>query len=76
MLVGRSSSVVRYGIAVASVLLALALTLHVQPLFDSTSFSLFFAAVMVSAWYGGLGPGLVATATSTAAALVLSRWLL
>lgn len=58
----RRSPVLRYGVAVASVMLALLLTLHLQPLLDPRVFSLFFAAVMVSAWYGGLGPGLTATA--------------
>ena len=63
----RRSPVLRYGAAVTSVLLALFLTLHLQPLLDPTVFSLFFAAVMVSAWYGGLGPGLAATALAVLA---------
>src|ERR1051326_2594081 len=55
------SPVLRYGVALLSVLLALTLTLVLSPLFDPPVFALFFAAVMVSAWYGGLGPGLLAT---------------
>src|SRR4051812_42296308 len=32
---------------------------------DASPFIMFFAAVMVAAWFGGLGPGLLATALST-----------
>ncbi len=32
---------------------------------DTVPFVLFFSAVMISAWFGGLGPGIVATALST-----------
>jgi signal transduction histidine kinase len=53
----------RYGIAAAAVALALALTLLVAPA-EQGSTPLFLAAVMVSAWWGGLGPGLWATALS------------
>jgi signal transduction histidine kinase len=35
------------------------------PLIDPAATPLFFAAVMVAAFYGGLGPGLLATALST-----------
>lgn len=62
-----------YGVAVAVVALALVLTLLLRRLLDPDVFSLFFAAVMVSAWYGGLGPGLLATAL---AALVIDAFLL
>jgi K+-sensing histidine kinase KdpD len=31
---------------------------------DSTPFLVFFAAIMASAWFGGLGPGLLATGLS------------
>ena len=59
----RSSLPVRYGIAVVVVALALGLKLLIDPLIvQETPFLLVFAAVMVSAWYGGLGPGLLATA--------------
>jgi len=62
-----------YGVASAAVALALVLTLLLRPLLDPDVFSLFFAAVMVSAWYGGLGPGLLATAL---AVLVIDSFLL
>lgn len=53
----------RYGVAVVAVVLALLLMLLLDPwlAIAKTPFILFFGAVMVSAWYGGLGPGLLAT---------------
>jgi signal transduction histidine kinase len=51
----------RYGTAVLTDALALLLTLLLWPLIEPTITPLFFVAVMVSAWYGGLGPGLLAT---------------
>ncbi|MEH1836814.1 MAG: PAS domain S-box protein [Nostoc sp.] len=54
-----------YGIALLSVALALGGTLLLNPYLTATPAALFFAAVMVSAWYGGLGPGLLATVLST-----------
>jgi PAS domain S-box-containing protein len=59
----RPSLPLRYGVAIASVALALALKLLLDPLIvQDTPFLLTFGAIMVSAWYGGLGPGLLATA--------------
>ncbi|HLL41270.1 MAG TPA: DUF4118 domain-containing protein, partial [Rubrobacteraceae bacterium] len=58
-----SSAFLRYGVAVATVALALGLKLLIDPLIvQDTPFLLVFAAIMVSAWFGGLGPGLLATA--------------
>ena len=52
----------RYGVAVLAVALAFALKLLIEPLIiQDTPFLLVFAAIMFSAWYGGLGPGLLAT---------------
>jgi len=56
------SSLLSYGAAV----LAVVLTLGLKLLFGSeigrdTPFLIFFVAVMFSAWYGGMGPGLLAT---------------
>ncbi|MHC0061949.1 PAS domain S-box protein [Nostoc sp. UIC 10890] len=56
-----------YGVAFLSVALALWATLLLNPYLTPTPAALFFAAVMVSAWYGGLGPGLLATVLSTLA---------
>jgi signal transduction histidine kinase len=60
-------AVSRYAVAVAAVGAALALTAVLWPLIQPAVSPLFFAAVMVAAWYGGLGPGLVATVAATAA---------
>jgi PAS domain S-box-containing protein len=57
----------RYGTAVLAVLLAVLLTLPLQKRAERLDFPLLLAAVMVSAWYGGLGPGLVATVLAVAA---------
>ena len=54
----------RYAISIASVGLALALASLLPYRADPSHFTLFFAAVMVSAWYGGLGAGLLATILS------------
>ncbi|MEH2337320.1 PAS domain S-box protein [Nostoc sp.] len=54
-----------YTIALLSVALALGVTLLLRPFLSATPAALFFAAVMVSAWYGGFAPGLVATVLST-----------
>jgi signal transduction histidine kinase len=57
----------RYAVAVIAATLALLLTFLLWPLLDPPVSTLFFAAVMVSAWYGGLGPGLLATLIAVAA---------
>lgn len=56
-----------YGVAVGAAVLAMLLTLLLWPLTVQAPFLLFLAAVMVSAWYGGLGPGLLATALAAVA---------
>jgi diguanylate cyclase (GGDEF)-like protein len=57
-----------YGFAVALSALALVLMLLLRPLMEPSIFFLFLAAVAISALYGGLGPGLVATLLSGLAA--------
>ena len=59
----------RYGIAVASVSVVLGLHLLLDSLFIRDTFlplilgvTMLCASVVLSAWYGGLGPGLLATA--------------
>ncbi len=54
----------RYGLAVLTVVLALLVMFLADPLLNRTPTLLFFAAVMLSSWYGGFGPGLVATGLS------------
>ncbi|MDZ8183977.1 MAG: DUF4118 domain-containing protein [Nostoc sp. ChiSLP02] len=56
-----------YAVALLSVALALGITMVLKPYISATPAALLFAAVMVSAWYGGLAPGLFATALSTLA---------
>jgi signal transduction histidine kinase len=66
--VAPSRLVVSYGVAILSVLFALALRVLAWPIFQAEAPFLFFvAAVVLSAWYGGLGPGLLATFLSSLA---------
>ena len=59
----------RYGVAVLAAGAALGIKLLLDPLtVQDTPFLLVFGAIIVSAWYGGLGPGLLATAVSALAA--------
>ena len=60
----RTSLPVRYGVAVVAVALVLLLKLALDPLFveHQSPFLMLAGAVMVAAWFGGLGPGLLATA--------------
>jgi diguanylate cyclase (GGDEF)-like protein len=56
-----------YGLAVGLSALALILMVLLRPLMEPSIFFLFLAAVAISALYGGLGPGLVATLLSALA---------
>ena len=60
-----ASPVYRYGMAVGLVALAFLATLLVQRLFQYPFLFFFFAAVMVGAWMGGTGAGLLAVLIST-----------
>jgi PAS domain S-box-containing protein len=65
---GRLSWLIRYVVAVASVAVAVGLRLLVDPLIvQETPFLLILGAIVVSAWFGGLGPGLLAAALSAVA---------
>jgi signal transduction histidine kinase len=65
---GRNRSpILRYGASLLAFGAALLITHILWPLIDPASTPLFSAAVMVAAYYGGLGPGLLATALSTVA---------
>src|SRR5215472_11612674 len=71
------SRLARYGVAVAATAAAWLLSLLLAPLVDPSDLPLFVGAVMLSAWYGGLGPGLVATALGALAgaiALIPTNW--
>ena len=62
----RALSVVwRYGLAVSSVAIALTVTLLLHP--DKLVAPVFFLAIILSAWNGGFGPGLVAAVLTTLA---------
>ncbi len=56
-----------YGAAVLMPVVALLLTLLLEPLLAKTPSPLFFAAVALSAAFGGLGPALLATGLSALA---------
>ncbi len=58
----RYHMLVRYGVALLAVGLALLLKLLLDPVIgqEATPFRLFLAAVVIGAWFGGLGPGLLA----------------
>lgn len=66
----------RYGVALLAVAVALSLKLVLQKVLDregpssgverEAPFMLSLAAVMISGWYGGLGPGLMATGLTAA----------
>jgi PAS domain S-box-containing protein len=56
----RTSPLLRYGVAVLVVGVALGIKLLLDPVItQDVPFLLLLGAVMVSAWYGGLGPGLL-----------------
>src|SRR5215211_4272093 len=58
----------RYGVAILAAGAALGTKLLLDPLtVQDTPFLLVFGAIIFSAWYGGLGPGLLATAVSALA---------
>jgi len=58
---GIASQAASYVLAIALVCVATLVTLKTQPILGEVS-PLFFAAVVFAAWYGGLGPALLATA--------------
>lgn len=57
----RFASLGLYLFSVATVAVALAVTLALwRPVFSRNPFALFYMAVLISAWLGGIGPGLLA----------------
>jgi signal transduction histidine kinase len=62
---GATRVIFHYGAAVVAVTAAVAISYPVRTHIYTTP--LFFAAVLVSCWYGGIGPGVVATIASAAA---------
>jgi PAS domain S-box-containing protein len=57
---GRPPRAVRYAAALVLAAVALAATVLLSPAVPRAPFVLPFAAVVIAAWYGGTGPGLVA----------------
>jgi PAS domain S-box-containing protein len=66
---GARKIFVRYAVAVCSVAAGVALRFALGPALGSTlPYITFFPAIMLAAWFGGLGPGILATLLSLAAA--------
>lgn len=64
----RGSYFRRYGVAVLAVVVALGLRLTLIPLLAGTApFLVFVLAVLWASWYGGAGPGMLATGLSALA---------
>ncbi|MBN3871705.1 PAS domain S-box protein [Nostoc sp. JL33] len=62
------SWLVSYGVMILAVMAAMLLTKLLLPVFDPSVFTLFYAAVAISAWYGGMGLGVLAIALSVTTA--------
>lgn len=60
-----------YSLAVVVSLLALLLSFVFLPAFENSIFSLFYLAVLISAWRGGLGPALLTTVVGAFANILL-----
>ncbi|HVE38351.1 MAG TPA: sensor histidine kinase [Planctomycetota bacterium] len=63
----RESPWWRYGVAVLATGVVTALTILIHAYLSHGVMALFIASVMISAWYGGLGPGLLASVLSSLA---------
>src|SRR5512132_3684783 len=61
-----SRSVWQYGLAVVSVAVALVITGVLEPT-TTLRTPLFYIAIIISSWFGGLGPGLLSIVLSTLA---------
>jgi len=68
--VRNNERIAAYGIAVVATALAVLVRDLLTPVLGyDLPFLTFYPAVMIASWYGGLGPGLVATSLSTFSAL-------
>jgi K+-sensing histidine kinase KdpD len=63
----RVRTLFSYGVAVTAVLVALLITRVMASYFESFRTPLFFSAIMLSTWFGGFIPGMVATVLSVLA---------
>jgi signal transduction histidine kinase len=59
-------AVSHYGLAILSVVMALGITLSLEP-YNTLRTPLLYAAILITAWFGGIGPGLLAVALATLA---------
>jgi PAS domain S-box-containing protein len=66
----RRSYVMRYGMALFLVLIAFFVRIALSPYIHDRPYLTFFGAVMGSAWYGGFGPGVMATVLATLGSLL------
>ncbi len=65
ILKARNFTLSRYGMAIAASLLALLLRFLLTPVLqEAAPLLVFIIPVTLSAWYGGLGPGLLSTGLS------------
>lgn len=60
----RGRTLLRYGVAATAVLVALLLTRVLASSVESFRTPLFVTAIMLSTWFGGFRPGMVATLLS------------
>ena len=65
-----SKAVRSYGAAFLAVAIALVITLYLLPLAERSQLFLLLSAVVLAAWYGGLGPGLFATVLAAVGQLI------
>lgn len=65
--VGSSNTFVGYVVAILLVLLALFLSRQLRASYESTLHSLFFCAILLAGWRGGLGPAVLASLLSSTA---------
>ena len=63
----RKNRIIQYGISVLVFGVGLWLTHLLWPLIEPSASTLFFAAIMIAAFYGGLGPGLLVSVLSALA---------
>jgi PAS domain S-box-containing protein len=59
---------VRYGVALVVVAVSVLMSVWLEPFSHTTPFLFLYPAVLLAAWFGGLGPGLFATAVASLAA--------
>jgi signal transduction histidine kinase len=68
----RKSPALKYSASILAFMVALALRVLGKPILENDApFLFFFSALALAAWYGGLGPGILATLLGAVAAAVL-----